>query len=194
MTTEASRPLRGRLAALVGAFALAQLGAVALYRWVERERGDPPRFRVERVDASAQPLAMLRADGTPLTLESLRGRPVLLHFWATWCVPCRVEIPALLALADDSRGDLTIVAVALDDDPIAVRSFFNGRIPPPVALARAADAERAYGVSALPDSYLLDAEGNPRFRMRGPRDWGGPAVRTALRELDPRLSITRTSD
>lgn len=182
MPTEQAPRSRTRLAWIVIAFVLAQVAAVAVYRLVQRDREQvgTQRFRAERLEAPAAPMAMLRADGSPLTLESLSGRPVLLHFWATWCAPCRVEMPALLALADAMKEDVAIVAVALDDDPSTVRSFFDGHIPPPVVLARAADAEQAYGVSALPDSYLLDATGQPRLRMLGPRNWLSPEARMAL--------------
>lgn len=194
MTTSPPRRARARLALVVAGFLLAQVAAVGVYRWVERERerGDARRFASERIDAPASPIAMSRADGTPLSLESLRGRPVLLHFWATWCAPCRTEIPTLLKLAEDVTSEITVLAVALDDDPAAVRSFFEGEIPTPVVLARASDAERAYGVSALPDTYLLDAGGISRFRLRGPQEWDSAAVREDLSELD-RRSATRAS-
>src|SRR5262245_26405895 len=90
-----------RAVAIVLAIALVQGGAVLAYRWVERGRhaaGTAP-FSHERLTPRPAPdLALLGADGSQRRLSDYRGRPVLLHFWATWCPPCKAELPALLAL------------------------------------------------------------------------------------------------
>lgn len=187
MTTEPPRRSRARLAVIGAGFLLAQVAAVAVYRWVEnaRERDDAPRFRSEHVDAPASPITMSRPDGAPMSLESLRGRRVLLHFWATWCAPCRVELPKLLELGRSlgNDGRISVIAVAMDDDWEAVRQFFNGTIPPEVVRVEANEAERLYGVSTLPDTYLIDASGHLRLRFRGARDWRNPIARETLTKI-----------
>jgi len=165
----------------------AQACAVGVYLWVEHgRRMDTPRaLRAERLDAPAPPLTLRRPDGTVLTLAAQRGRLVLLHFWATWCAPCRVELPALLELGRELCGAerCAVVAAAVDDDWPAVRKFFAGAIPPEVVTVPADVAERLYGVSTLPDTYLVDAEGTLRRRFLGGRDWQDPAIREMVESM-----------
>lgn len=165
----------------------AQACAVGVYLWVEHGRrgGAPRAIRVERLDAPAPPLTLLRADGTPQTLAELRGRLVLLHFWATWCAPCRIELPALLEVGRELCGDgrCAVVAVAVDDDWPAVRQFFAGTIPPEVVAVTRDVAERQYGVATLPDTYLVDAEGHLRLRFLGARDWRDAAIREMVASM-----------
>jgi len=166
------------------ALQLAQALAVGIYLWVERGREQKPEaFRVERVSGPAPDLVMSRPDGTSLSLASLRGRKVLLHFWATWCPPCRVEIPALLELAEELEDEVLILAITVDEGWAPVRQFFGDRIPPQVVSVSHGLAESTYEVSTLPDSYLVDADGNLRLRVSGAREWEGAAPRDAL--LDP---------
>lgn len=160
---------------------LAQALAVGMYLWVARAREQKPvAFRVERLSGPAPALEMSRPDGTSLSLESLRDRPVLLHFWATWCPPCRLELPALLRLAEELESEVTILAVTIDDGWAPVSEFFGGPIPPQVVSVPSSRAAAVYGVATLPDSYLLDASGDLRSRMAGMRDWDGADARSAL--------------
>ncbi len=164
---------------------LAQGLAIALYVWVERGRGgEVHHLRVERLDRPAPALTMLRADGAMQSLAELQGRPVLLHFWATWCAPCRVELPKLLALGREltKDGHGSVLAVAVEDDWPAVRRFLGGTIPPEVVALKADVADRLYDVSTLPDTYLVDAAGHLRLRFRGARDWQDPALRALVME------------
>jgi thiol-disulfide isomerase/thioredoxin len=104
------------------------------------------------------------------------------HFWATWCPPCREELPALLALSRDLArgGRFELVAVSVDRDWKVVESFFGGSVPPEVVRDAKLSGARAYGVSFLPDSYLVDADGNVVLRILGARDWKSRAAKTSL--------------
>jgi len=104
--------------------------------------------------------------------------------WATWCAPCRVELPKLLELGRelDRAGRGSVVAVVVDDDWTAVRRFFGGVIPPEVVAVKGHTANNLYDVSTLPDTYLVDADGNVRLRFRGARDWQDPAARAMVTE------------
>lgn len=184
MTTDVARRSWPRLVRSVLLLALGQAFLVAIYLCVERGRdnGETGRFRAERLDGPAPALAMMRPDGTMQSLAELRGRPVLLHFWATWCAPCRVELPKLLELGRELTrdGQGSVVAVVVDDDWPAVRRFFGAAIPPEVVALKADVAQRLYDVSTLPDTYLIDAEGTLRLRFRGARDWQDPAARAMV--------------
>ena len=100
-------------------------------------------------------------DGQTLRLSSYRGKVVLLDFWATWCVPCREEIPHFMELQDKYRADgLQIIGVSMDDGPEPVRSFFQEfHMNYPVVMGNAKIGERYGGVLGLPIAFLLDRDG-----------------------------------
>ena len=110
--------------------------------------------------------------------SALGGGPVLLHFWATWCAPCRRELPALIEAARAS--DARVLAISLDPAWPPVRAFFDGEAPPEVARDPSGELARALGVSSLPDSYLVDSEGRAVRRIAGALDWSAAAHRRWL--------------
>jgi thiol-disulfide isomerase/thioredoxin len=130
----------------------------------------------------APDLALSGADGAIRRLEELRGTPVLLHFWATWCPPCRQEMPALLQLARDLRREegLELVAASVDSSWQSIDLFFDGKTPAQVYRVDG-DAPRSFGVEELPDSYIVGRDGLLRARIEGARDWSSPAAREAVR-------------
>lgn len=115
----------------------------------------------------APPIDAMTTDGTPFSLDDLRGQWTLVNFFATWCAPCRVEHPELVTLAD-ARGDSSIVSVSFNDEPAAVRRFFdeNGGSWPVIAEGNARIA-LDYGVIKLPESYLVAPDGRVAAKFNG---------------------------
>jgi len=110
--------------------------------------------------------------GNPLRLSSLRGRVVLLNFWATWCVPCRAEIPDLSAMQRElgERG-LSVIGVSWDDTPDGVREFQNEiRQDYTVLLGGEGVQSRLGGIPSLPTTLIIDREGRIRQKIIGARD------------------------
>ena len=105
-----------------------------------------------------------------------------MHFWGTWCAPCRRELPGLLAFARSTPG-LELVAVAIDDDWASIATFFGGTVPPEVVIATDAATHKRYGASTLPDSYLVDRTGKLVERYHGAREWQSTAARDHLQLL-----------
>src|SRR5262245_40432412 len=174
-----------RVAAIVLALAAVQLIAVVVYRGVDRRRREKASatFPYERLSGGGAPDALLVArDATSRRLSDLRGQPVLLHFWATWCPPCREELPGLLALGRELSGEgkLQLVALSLDQNWETIQSFFPGEIPAEVVRDEAGTAAKALGVSTLPDTYLLAPDGSALLRFQGPRDWRTTLARESL--------------
>ena len=113
-------------------------------------------------------------DGEPLRLSDLRGQVVLLNFWATWCVPCRGEIPELNDLQKElSARGFAVLGVTTDDTAALVREFQKDiRQDYRVALADKAAASK-YGVVGLPATFIIDREGRIRHKFFGPKDRAG---------------------
>ena len=137
----------------------------------------------QRVDGSVPALSLRARDGNPVDLPAVR-RPTLLHFWATWCPPCRTELPGLLALSESEEQPLNVMAVALDEEWASVDRFLSGRRASSVLLGNAAEIERALGVRTLPVTYLVGPRGQLRFRFDGARDWTDSAfLRTWMEDI-----------
>lgn len=124
---------------------------------------DPAAFLPPTFPRPAPAFAVRDLDGRPITLDSLRGRVVLLDFWATWCAPCLKSMPELEALHRRYSGrGLTVLGVSTDEGGIdLVRKFARARkVTYPIALDDERDpAWAAYRVKAVPSAYLIDREG-----------------------------------
>jgi cytochrome c biogenesis protein CcmG/thiol:disulfide interchange protein DsbE len=109
-------------------------------------------------------------DGEQFDIDDLRGRWVLVNFFATWCVPCRREHPELVSFAQrhDLAGDASVVTVAFDDSSANVQAFFadNGG-DWPVITADEGRIALDYGVSGVPESFLVDQNGYVRAKITG---------------------------
>lgn len=125
-------------------------------------------------DTTAAPLApdvvLPTLAGDSLRLAELRGRVVLVNFWATWCAPCRVEIPDLAALHTELADEgLTVVGVALEEDgPTVVAPFVaEHAIPYPIALDDGTAAGAFGGVLGLPTTFIIAPDGRVVRRLLG---------------------------
>ncbi|KAB2910661.1 MAG: TlpA family protein disulfide reductase [Kofleriaceae bacterium] len=178
-----------RVAIAIAVLAAFQVAAYLVYRAVERARA--PRAPAARFEgetlrgAEAAPLLDgTRADGSAVAITWPSDRIRVVHFWATWCKPCRTELPGLLALARGLRDDgIDLVAVAVDDSWSDIRAFFDGDVPPEVMVTTDPEVHKRFGVSTLPDTYVVDRTGNLVERFHGARDWRAAAAREHLRAL-----------
>ncbi|MEZ4467879.1 MAG: TlpA disulfide reductase family protein [bacterium] len=151
-----------------GAVVVVQTALLALW-WARREVGPLPG---KPADGPAPALTIRHLDGTPDAVANARGKPLLLHIWATWCPPCRAELPALLA-----QPDLPVLAISVDEDPETVRAFAGDH--PALRLGESAEVAEALGVRDLPVTFVVDADGRLRRRLDSARDWTVPALRAA---------------
>jgi cytochrome c biogenesis protein CcmG, thiol:disulfide interchange protein DsbE len=131
--------------------------------------------------------AVTTLDGAPLTADALRGRVVLVNFWATWCLPCRVEMPLLQRMYDRHRDrGLVVLGLSVDrGDPATVRAFLRERgVTYPVAVVGGNVARAFGGVRGYPTSILVDRTGVVRHSVIGPLAAASmePAVRRLLAE------------
>ena len=125
-------------------------------------------------------------NGQLVALSDLRGKVVLLNFWATWCGPCRVEMPAMEQLYRTfSRNDFEILAVSTDAQGVAVTRPFQQENHLTFPILHDADYRvgLAYGARTLPMTFMVDRQGVVRHQIFGARDWGASAAHQLVQML-----------
>jgi thiol-disulfide isomerase/thioredoxin len=135
----------------------------------------------------APPLgAGVDAQGKPLLLKNLRGQALVINFWATWCEPCREEMPSLAQLAQSQSGKLRVLAVNFKESPATVGQFVaaTGLTLPTLRDPDGALA-RAWGIRVFPSTVLIGADGQVRSVVRGALDWNGAAAVGLIAPLLP---------
>jgi len=142
---------------------------------------------LQRLDEAAPDLLLRDASGGQQRLSDLRGRPVILHFWATWCKPCRRELPALEALAGKfANSDIAFLIVSIDTetDVEQVRHYAQALgVRLPVYLASEGQVTDRYWSWGIPATYLIDRGGLLVGRALGPREWTSPAMQAAITQF-----------
>ena len=123
--------------------------------------------------------------GKNVSLSSYKGKVVILNFWATWCPPCRAEMPSMETLYQRlKKQGLEILAVDLEEGREEVQQFINSnRYTFPVLLDLDGKAGAQYGASAIPTTYILDREGKIIARIVGSIRWDNPKVIAAFEAL-----------
>ncbi len=125
-------------------------------------------------------------EGNPVRLADLRGKYVLLNFWATWCPPCVREMPTMERLAQQmADAPFTVLAVSLDDEGAAkVRPFIERLgVTFPIALDPESKVSGVYGARDLPATFVIDPQGRVVAAAKGERDWAAPEMLDYFNEL-----------
>ncbi len=126
-------------------------------------------------------------DGERHTLSKLRGKVVMVNFWATWCPPCREEIPSMEAVYQDLREQgFVVLAINQWETPDHVFSYMGQlEVYPgfPILFDRDSSVSDAFGVKGLPTTVLIDKQGRVVYRAVGGRNFNHPEVRALIREL-----------
>jgi peroxiredoxin len=130
----------------------------------------------------AEDFAVRTPRGRTFRLSEQRGKIVFINFWATWCPPCREEMPALERLYERTKHTgVEMLAISVDADPASITPFlgeqpftFTIGLDPKMSVAN------TYGVRGLPASFIVDREGNLAAIAFGPRAWDNPASQTLM--------------
>ncbi len=185
------------------------LSSVAVFGFVYSARNDQQRADCSATCALtpayagrnrlAPDFTLPNIDGGSLSLQSLRGKTVVMNFWASWCEPCRNEMPSIarLAMSLEGRKDVALVTISVDEEVGPIRDTLatlfaadeelkgkleKGKIPfvvlhdPELTVVR-----DLYGTTMYPETWLIDKDGFIRARFDGEEDWAGAA---ALRVIE----------
>ena len=125
--------------------------------------------------------------GHQVSLSSMRGKVIFLNLWATWCEPCRREMPSIEKLYEKFGKDKSFVILAVSEDsdgskavaPYVKQSGYKFEI----LLDPRNDVGEAYDVSGIPETFVIDRDGRIVAHHLGPYDWANPDIRDALQEL-----------
>ena len=142
------------------------------------------------IGGAAPDFQLWNLDGQPVTLSGYRGRVVLLNFWATWCGPCRIEMPAMEQLYHVfNRKDFEILAVSTDaQGPSVTRPFRDDmRLTFPILHDSDFRVGVTYGTRTLPMTFLVDRHGIITHRIFGARDWFSPEAKQMIQALIQRF-------
>jgi len=124
---------------------------------------------VAQVGKSAPNFQLENLDGQPVSLSDFRGRPVLLNFWATWCPPCRGEMPYLQEVYEAWSGKgVVVLAINLGESPAQVKGFLETHnLSLPVLIDIPGDSAHQYNISSIPTSFFIDSDGIVREKVLG---------------------------
>jgi cytochrome c biogenesis protein CcmG/thiol:disulfide interchange protein DsbE len=130
-----------------------------------------PDFRVQDEDRA-------------VALSDLRGKVVVLNFWASWCPPCIEEAPSLVAMQDKLRGRVTVFAVSTDETREGYQKFLREQKANFLTVRDSAkNSSMLYGTFGYPETYIIDARGVVRRKFIGPVDWTSPDIIQYLTSL-----------
>ena len=139
-----------------------------------------------RVGDEAPNFHLRDLDGNVTSLSQFRGKVVLLNFWATWCGPCRVEMPAMEQLYRTfSRREFQILAISTDPQGMTVTRPFQQKNGLTFPILHDTDMQigLTYGARSLPMTLMIDRQGIVRERIFGARDWNSPEARELIQLL-----------
>ena len=168
----------GRRTVLAGAL-------LALAGWPARQALAAYQVRPWAAGRAAPKLELVDLDGKPWQLSGLKGRPLVMNFWASWCEPCRAEMPSLEQLAQrHERDGLVVVAVNYKESVPTIRRFLDAQpVALPILLDRDGEAASAWTPRVFPSTVLIDRNGQPRQVVVGELDWTGSAARELVASL-----------
>ncbi len=202
----ARQPDKGRNFAVQFVFIVAAAGGV--FSFVQAAKNDQMRALCSATCAlapaypgrhrTAPGFTLPDMSGNPVSLSSYRGKVVVVNFWASWCDPCREEMPSLahLAMRLSKRRDIVLLTVSVDEEKSAVTDTLAalfaadeelkdklapGEIPFPVLLDTEMTTVRdRYGTTKYPETWIIDKDGYIRARFDGARDWSGALAMDAI--------------
>ena len=168
--------------------------AAAVLAFLAKDALRPPEVRAPKLASAAAkkalpagPLLVRGRGGVPRDLAVRTGKGLILHFWATWCAPCREEMPALVKFVRDTKGDPNVefLAVSVDEDWKVADDWLKARgiDALPLALDPQGPTSRLLGATGYPETFFVTASGEILRHVVGPADWNDPGLREFASEF-----------
>ncbi len=153
---------------------------------LESESGMTAKFSRTYAGDPAPAISFKGADGRDVTLQNFAGRPLLVNIWATWCAPCKAEMPTLDALAEREAGRLSVIAISQDSEGKSpVPAFFKtagiANLEPYTDKSNHLSAAYQHQLQ-LPTTILFDADGNELWRVTGGVEWDDDTMAELIAE------------
>jgi len=132
--------------------------------------------------------------GGNISLADYRGKFVFLNIWATWCAPCREEMPSMQRLHEQMAGkNFAMISISIDDDKSEVEKFVNELgLTFPVALDPAQVVAPKYKITGVPETFLISGDGVVMHHVIGPGEWDNPSILSAFNEA-AEIQVSRSS-
>ncbi|MFK7972314.1 MAG: TlpA family protein disulfide reductase [Bacteroidia bacterium] len=150
------------------------LGIAALTILAVRFYGNPKSMRFDN-------LSLQSLDGQQVDMAQFEGKPVFLHFWATWCGPCQAEMPSIIA-AQEAMGD-DVAFVLVSDEKIKTLERFQQQKGKVLPIYHKTSTIKLKGVFSIPQTYLIDKNGDVVQSIEGAANWNTPQAKAALKAL-----------
>lgn len=169
---------RGVILALILLLGIA--GAVVISRTIERP------LRKAAIGLDAPSFELKDTNGKLWKLSDLRGKVVLLNLWASWCETCKEELPSIQNLINTEKDNsrLLFISVLYNDSPEKALSYLNSKGFAFPVLIDTGNVARIYGITGVPETFVIDKKGILKQRVVGPLQWDSPDVRAALTRLE----------
>ena len=177
----------GLLTAVVVFLSVEYLGAVYASAPMERQRACHA-LEPRQMSSAAPNFTLKDLAGKQVSLSSLRGKVVLLNFWATWCPPCVEELPSIIDLAGADLGaDFQLLTASVDEElpklKALLKKFGAAGKKLPVLLDPEKKVASSFGTTKFPETYLIDKQGMIRYRFINKRHWTSPEALQCIRSL-----------
>lgn len=135
---------------------------------------------------NAPDISLNDLSGKDLKLSGLEGSVVFVNFWASWCQPCRDEMPSIQGLYDNFKGNdkFRMITILYRDDPERAISYLReNKLDLPLWIDKDGKAAVAYGLTGVPETFIIDKKGILRKKVIGPADWNSAGVISFISEL-----------
>ncbi len=162
------------------------LGALVLFSsFVAFATDEPQTLTPMSEDIQAPEFDLQGPTGEPQRLIDHRGKPVILNFWATWCPPCRAEMPSMQRAHETlAEEGISVIAVNVGEDAETIARFLSETdVDFPIPMDIDSEVVQSYPVKGLPTTFVIDPEGRFAFSATGEREWDDPALLDQVRAL-----------
>ena len=161
------------------------VGLAALFIVTAAAMAEGPLLTPMPDQPAAPDFELTGPEGTVYSLDSMRGKPIIVNFWATWCPPCRAEMPSMQRAWEQVEGEgILIMAVNVGEDAATINEFIKTvQVDFPLPMDLDSKVTQRWPMRGLPTTFVVDPEGRLVYQAQGERDWDDPELLDLVRAL-----------